>query len=358
MKHLKNLIIACVLLGFTACKEAPANTSIEKKLYKEEVTNVVLDTVQRGIFYKELLNNGKLVAEQKAILPFRQKGEITKIYVHNGQKVEAGDLLATLDNTQQLHAFNEAKRNLEKTRLNLEDALISAGYSVKDSATIPERVYNIAAIKSGYVSAVESLRMRKIELDETKIVAPFSGIISNLEAKAFNFADNYKSFCTLINNTSFDVEFPILETELRQLKAGLNIEAIPFAFASDTFPGKIVSVNPMVDENGMLKVKASLPNKNNALIEGMNVQVLVKIAVPDQIIIPKQAVVLRQERKVVFVCKTDTINNGFLADWHYVEIKDENSQFVSISKGIHPGQKIVVEGNFELAHLSPITPEN
>ena len=103
-------------------------------------------------------------------------------------------------------------------------------------------------------------------------------------------------------------------------------------------------------ESGMVLATALVQNKTGKLTDGMNAKVIVREAVPNQLIIPKSAVTLRQERKVVFVCKNDTAN------WRYVTVGEENAHYCTIrGNEIRPGEEVVVDGNFNLSHLAPVT---
>ena len=62
------------------------------------------------------------------------------------------------------------------------------------------------------------------------------------------------------------------------------------------------------------------------------------------IIVPKAALLIRDKRSLVFVFK----NN--LAKWHYVKTGETNDQYVEIKEGIEPGDSVIVEGNYNLAH--------
>lgn len=143
-----------------------------------------------------------------------------------------------------------------------------------------------------------------------------------------------------------DVEFPIIESELPMVKPGDNITVTPF---SDTTPhsGHITEINPMVDENGMVKVWASVEG-TGGLIDGMNVRVNIRRKVGEALVVPKSAVVLRSGRQVVF-----TLDGG-RAMWNYVTTGLENLSEYTIIDGLTPGMTVITSGNINLAHESPV----
>jgi len=76
----------------------------------------------------------------------------------------------------------------------------------------------------------------------------------------------------------------------------------------------------------------------------MNVKVLIKKPVPDRLVVPKEALVIRQGKDVIFV------RQDSLAIWKYVTIEFENSTSISVKEGLEPGDLVIVSGNINLAH--------
>ncbi|MDA3880713.1 MAG: efflux RND transporter periplasmic adaptor subunit [Prolixibacteraceae bacterium] len=351
MKTLKPYFIAfCCLAAVCSCKPNSKDNNFEtgKISYTDDTYVVITAKAQKGVFYNEFENNGKLEACEKADILFEQNGKILSVNVHNGKKVKKGDLLATVESTQQQLNYDMSERNLEKSRLYLEENLINQGYSLADSISVPAHIMKMAIIRSGYLDAKNSLKTAHINLEKCSIKAPFDGIIADLEAKPFNETSLYKKFCTLINDNDFEVSFSVLEMEMSQLQKNMAVEIIPFSFENDTTTGILTEINPKVEENGMVKVKALIKNTSGILSEGMNVKVMIKKPTGAKVFVPKEAVTLRQERNVVFVCKNDT------AHWRYVETGETNSTFTVINSNIGEGEEVIIEGNFNLAHLSPV----
>ncbi len=321
---------------------------VGKRAQTEDIDVVVISKAKQGTFYKEFENNGKLEALQSVTLNFEQSGRIVSINVHNGDPVEKGKVLASVEDSQQKYNYEKALRNQERCYLSLEEALLNQGYSLKDSASVPANTMKMALVRSGYQDAVNEVELARQKLKETRVTAPFPGIVADLEAKAYNEASSYKHCCTVIDNSTFEVSFPMLEAEMAQVEKGMEVEVIPFAFETDTFVGVLSEINPKVADNGMVEVKAVVANKKNRLTEGMNVKVMVRKPVGNEIFVPKEAVTLRQERNVVFVERNDT------AYWRYVDVGETNSKYTVIDSNIKPGENVIIEGHFNLAHLSPV----
>jgi hypothetical protein len=100
----------------------------------------------------------------------------------------------------------------------------------------------------------------------------------------------------------------------------------------------------MVNENGLILVKARINNKNNVLIDGMNINILIQKKIENVISLPKSAIVDRQDRKVIFTHKDGK------SQWNYVTTSYEKRDSIVIIEGVKIGDIIIIEGNVNLAH--------
>jgi RND family efflux transporter MFP subunit len=301
-------------------------------------------------FSYELISNGTIAAMQKADLRFQSQEIIRKIYVKNGQTVTKEQKIAELDKFKLEMALKQAKEALERAHLDLQDVLIGQGYAIADSANVAPEVMKIAKIRSNYEQSQTNYVIAQYNLDAATLYAPFAGIVANLTAKAFNQPGG-EAFCTLIDNRSPEVVFNILENELPLTNLNDKVLISPFSQPDYTVEGRITEINPMIDKNGMARVKALLSNKDNKFYEGMNVKIRVQRLLGNRLVIPKSALVLRTNRKVVFTLRDNR------AQWVYVETAQENSDSYVVSDGLYAGDDVIYEGNINLAHETPVVLE-
>jgi RND family efflux transporter MFP subunit len=347
MKVISQISILLIPVIIFSCKPKKAENLEEMARRSAHPEAVVVKTVklQPSIFYHELVSNGKIFSAKKAIVPFRINGIINSLYIQNGQKVAEGELLAVLEDFEYRTALIRAKQGLEKAEINFKDDLLS-NFSTPDSAGLPAPKIKISRIRSGLNDAITSLSQAEYNFNNTRVTAPLSGVVANLEAKQWNPSQNYKNLCTIINDETLEVEFPVIESEYSILEKGMAVGIIPFVNDSSLITGHITQINPQVDENGMVRVKASFPNSGK-LIDGMNVKVLIKKPVPNRLVVPKEALVIRQGKDVIFI-RQDSV-----AIWRYVVVEFENSSMLSIKDtpdGIHTGDLVIISGNINLAH--------
>ena len=259
--------------------------------------------------------------------------------------VAKGALIASLDKRERVREIEKAEKELERAKVELTDKLIGLGYDASLKG-VPEDVMKRTEVTSGYFTAKYQLQSAKTALTECNLYAPFSGRIADLEARSYQRNDK---ICTLIDDSQFEVEFKILEAELAIIRKGQHIKVSPFVSDSLTIEGVITEINPLVDDKGLVKVMARLVNKDNTLIDGMNVRVIVEEQLRNMFVVPKDAVVERDGYHVVFIYKDGQ------AVWTYVDVLYSNINSYAITgcqrkeTEIHAGDIIITSGNLNLA---------
>ena len=336
-------------IGAISCAADEAQKEVHVETILPSDTGVVKTMVlQHTEFNYELISNGTIAAAEKADLRFEVPDIVEEIYVKNGQYVVKGQKIAGLAQFKLQNAVDQMYDNLEKAKLELQDALISQGYTVQDSLTVPPEIMKIAKIKSNYEQSVIQYELARYNLNKSILYAPFDGIVANLFSKRFNMPSTSEPFCTIIGSQMLEADFKVLEGELALINKGESIWLSPFAIADYTASGHIEEINPVVDEHGMVRIKARIHGAKDKLYDGMNIKVKIQQSKGAQLVIPKSAVVLRNNRKVVF-----TVKNG-RAFWNYVETGMENSTGHVITEGLQVGDSVIYEGNLSLAHETPI----
>lgn len=317
-----------------------------------QVNEVQVMTLKKSDFHHELVSNGKVKALQYADLFFRLSSEsVAQIYVKNGDRVKKGQKLAELDRFTLRNNLEQAEISLRQAELEMKDVLIGQGFAPDRMQDVPEQVMQLAEVKSGYAQSRALYNKAAFEMEQAVLVAPFAGVVANLNGRSFNRPDGTKPFCRIIGDAGMEVEFKVLESELALVKQGDRVEVVSFAGSDVPCNGMVSEVNPLVDENGQVGVRARV-EKVKGLFDGMNVRVSVKRSVPNQLVVPKTAVVLRSGRQVVFTHK-----NG-KAMWNYVATGLENLAEYTLAHcegdGICEGAEVIVSGNVNLAHEAPV----
>ena len=352
---MKRHIWSCLaLVILTACSGTDSNNK-EKEgvetVLPQQVNEVTVMKLAKGNFNHELVSNGKIVAKEYADLYFRTSEVVAKVYVKNGMYVRKGQKLAELDLFKLNNTLTQNKNALAQANLEMQDVLIGQGYAPDNLSAVPAEKLELAKVKSGYERAKAQYEASLYDVEQATLIAPFDGVVANLFDKQYNMPKSGEPFCRIIRTSAMEVDFTVLESELPLIKVGDQVEVTPYATAVGTRTGNVSEINPLVDENGMVRVKAQV-NGGEKLFDGMNVRISVKRSVPDQMVVPRTAIVLRAGKQVMFTVKDS------IAMWNYVQTGLENlSEYTLVNweaSGLQEGMTVITTGNVNLAHETPV----
>ena len=354
MKKILIILPLAVLAAACGQKKTVEEDTLTRLSQAVEGNYVDTMTLRLTDFTRQTISNGKLAAVRKSTLRFGTTGVIDRIGFMNGQTVREGELIASLDPENASIALAQAENALDKARIDMNDVLIGFGYG-GDTTSVPEGIMSIARTRSGYNDAEQTYRKALNDMRGTKITAPFSGKVASIMARVYENAPS-EDFCTLIDDSSFEVTFPLLESEIPSVRTGMPVNISPFNNPGKTYTGKILSINPTVDEKGQIQITASVSNSDGNMMDGMNVKVTVEEIIPAQQVVPKSAVVMRDNEDVLFVYQAADSS----ARWVYVDILMSNSEshVVRVNQErnavLELGDAVIISGNLNLAHESKV----
>ena len=341
------LIIGLIL---TACSQKNDSEQAKEETVKTEAQESLaqVDTMrlEPTVFAANIVSNGKIRAGEFADLVFRSPDLVEEVYVHNGQHVQKGQKLAKLDTYKLNKTLQQQESDIAQAKLELQDVLIGQGYDPEKTDAVPTEIMRLARIRSGLDKAEASYQTTLRELEDATLTAPFSGVVANVKVQKHSMSPTSEPAMRIINDGAMTIEFPVLDSEIPLIKLGDEVDVTPFS-GTEVYKGRISEINPMVEENGQINLKASL-NKSTGLIDGLNARVKISRSLDKSLVVPKKAVVLRTGRQVVF-----TWDNG-KAMWNYVTTGAENFDSYVIEDGLKPGQIVIVSGNENLAHEAPV----
>lgn len=320
--------------------------------YSPQVNEVEVIRLEETDFQWQLLANGKLSASKRSRLPFRTAGVITEINVKNGQRVSEGEVLGRQDSREQALALESARISFAKAELDLYDNIAGLGYPARDTSGVPAGILAVARTRSGYNAAANALRQAEYVFGNTILKAPFTGVVADVAYRQYDMTGS-DPFCTLVDDSAFDVDFMVLESEYPNVSAGMDVTVTPFVDGNRSMTGRIISVNPAVDKNGQVLVRARVSN-DGSLVDGMNVRVKVESPVPGRLVVPKSAVVIRDRQHVLFRYK------GGKALWTYVNVLMSNSGSYAVEANtergatLSAGDTVIVSGNLNIADGSEV----
>ena len=309
---------------------------------------------------------GHLVPWQRAQLMAKASGPVVERAVQEGARVEEGDLIARLRNREERIALEEARAEFLKARATFQsryvtvpDTLALSGTSgASDTTATGENTSTRRATQaavSGFTAARQAVERAKLNLERTRITAPFSGRVADLTVDEGQYVGQGKEICTLLRDARMKVEVDVLESDLVDVREGATARVhVPALGPEDdpaaVFEGTVWAINPQVrPESGTGRVTVSVPNPSRRLVAGLFANVRLETErLSGRLVVPDEAVLVRQGRDLVFV-----VEDG-RAQWTYVTVGARSGDYVEITKGVAPGDTVAVDGHFALAHDAPV----
>lgn len=236
-----------------------------------------------------------------------------------------------------------SEEEYERARLHYETALIFSG----------EKREELMANKSGLAKALITLKRAELNLSYTEIRAPFSGIVRDVKVEKGQHVSQGQECFKLLDLSEVGVELSVLESEIGLVKEGRKADVTFAAYPGEVFHGGVVSVNPRVDaETKTCRVRVRLVNPQGKLKAGMYAFAKLEAQVfHNRFIVPKEAVLVRDNRKLVFI-----VREG-LAKCCYVDMRLEDEHSVEVigsSFDLKEGELVITSGHYTLAHDAPV----
>ncbi len=340
-------IIVLILIVHWSCTNKKIKEEDPQTLRGEIPATEVTTILAKSSRFEYLIQaSGKVQSLVDVQIQSKVAGLVSIIKTNNGNVVTKGTLLAELDNEKQKLALDRARIQLQEKQVAYNDQII--GYpNNADTVKFKKAIENIR-FTSGLAAVEIGYREAKMEFENTFIKATVSGIVSDLDVKQGSTVAAGQVLCRVHDSNSLLVISHVLEADALKLHIGSLAEIKTLSETTDILKGTVSEVNPRVDEkSNLVKVVVKL-HKNKDLLPGMSVQITFIIPYNKNIIVPKEAVVVRSGKHVVF-----TAENG-LAKWNYVTVGRENGKEIEILEGLKETQAVIITNNLQLAHDAPV----
>jgi membrane fusion protein (multidrug efflux system) len=243
----------------------------------------------------EFIASGPIVVEQQVDLAAQRDGVIAQVVVEAGALVKKGQLLATLDD-RQLTADRDADaakaRSIEadvknweseakvaKADLDRSDAMWKANIISKEQEDHAKYKYDASEFevereKENWNYAKNSLASLDIELEKTKITAPFDGVVARRYIRVGQSVSRSDRLFWISAVGPLRVKFTLPEIYLRRLKKGAELAVVSPGAAEESYKAKVLLVSPIVDPSSdTVDVTAEVEGPAAGLHPGMTVNI-------------------------------------------------------------------------------------
>jgi multidrug efflux system membrane fusion protein len=380
------LVLAALVPCLPACGRKAEPAAVE-------VVPVLAAKVERKAVPIELSAIGNVEALQTVAVQARVAGEIDNVAFTEGQDVQPGDLLFTIDPRPYQAALAEAQARLERDRALAKNAEESAARYAdlvkKDYVTAEQYEQMRAAGEAARATAradEAAVENARLQLSYTKITAPIAGRTGSIQVHKGNMLrpNDERTLVTINQIRPIAVTFTVPESAfdaIRRARAESKLSVVakpsrgtsssdlaslapggaspasnsragtaasgPSAASPDSSEtGELSFVDNTVDRaTGTVRLKATFANKTGALWPGRFVDVVLTLAHdPDALVVPAEAIQTGQQGSYVFVVKADST-----VESRPVTVGRRQGSSVVIAEGLSADERVVTDGQVRLA---------
>ncbi len=293
---------ALMLAAVAACQDTASTDSPKAQL---PPISVEVARVRVGPATEDAHAVGSLMAEESVIIRAEVAGRIEEVHFAEGQAVERGQVLFTLDAKEQQAQLAQSQAALALGELDHKRIQELRGKNV-----VSQQEYDRALAQLRGARA--KVALDRARLEKKTIRAPFAG---SLGIRLISPGDLVQVGQELVNLEAVDpvkIEFRIPGRLVHRVRPGQALVAAVDAYPKTTFQGQIYAINPRLDANTRtVQLRGRLPNREHLLHPGMFAQItLVLEERRDALWVPEQALVPMGNDRFVYRLEDPHTSSG------------------------------------------------
>ena len=346
---------------FLAAVIAPA-TADQGKSPSGKTRRVVVAPVVRRSVPLRLEYIGNIKAWETAEIKARVTGYVLSYHFREGENVERGQQLFSIDPRPFKAILDKAKAQLLKHQAELAYAReqVVRYRKLASDEFVSLDVYDgyrtsAAALKAQVAADRASVALARVNLDYCSIDAPFKGRTGQRLIDPGNLvtASGGPSDPTLVVINRIDpikIIFAVPEKDLQRIRAAnrpktLAVEVIVPNDKNRIFKGELWLIDNRIDPaTGMIEMEGKLPNKENVLWPGQFVNVAIRIGtLPDTLTVPTAAIALGQRGPFLF-----TVSAEGMTEMRLIGTGESAGSDTIVTHGLKAGERVVIEGQMGL----------
>ena len=356
-------IVAALGLLSACGKDAPPSGAPEGPGQMAMPVTVIEAKIQKVPVIVETV--GQTEGSKEVEVRARASGILTRQFYKEGDNVKAGVTLFTIDRASYENVLAQARAALAQERANFERAQREADRlkTLVAQKAISQKEYDDARTAHKFAEAAlmaSEARVREAELNlsYTNVTAPISGLTGRAlrsEGSLVMPGNESGLLTTMTVNDPIWVRFSFSEEEMQQLRRAKNKAEVKLLLPDGSTYGKTGKINfaaSVVDRRtGAVALRAEFPNPDQTLLPGQFVRVLATTGRQDAFLIPQSALLQSDQGKLAFMVSPDNKVTP-----HPVETAGWLGQDWIVTKGIAPGNKIIIDNLMKLRPGAPVAP--
>src|SRR3990167_3219713 len=271
---------------------------------------------EKTLVRDELITFGSLRSDESVMIRPEIAGRLATLHFREGQSVEAGTLLVSLDDAIARAELAQARANLNLAESNFQRAQMLFKRGASNAQALDEASAQQQAARA-------TLALSQARLDKTRILAPHTGVLGLRHVSPGDYLSEGQDIVNLEVLDPLKVEFRIPQKAVSQIRLGQPIEIGLDAYPGERFAGEIFAINPRLDEAGRSQaIRAHIDNAER----------------PEALVIPEEAVMPMGERLLVNLVVDDKV------ELREVKLGKRFDGKVEVREGLVGGEVLISAG--------------
>ena len=290
--------------------------------------------------------SGSLDAALDATVRAQVAGSIVATAADVGQTVSKGQTLGRIDASGLQDAYLSAKSAVSSSQANYAVAQrnLQRSQTLLQAGAIAQRDLETAQTQA--TSAAAALADSKARLatamknfDNTRIAAPFSGIVSQKSVSPGDVVQPGAALFTVVDPSTMRLVAAVPSDQLSMVRVGTDVAFSVTGYGGRDFHGTVTRISPAVDPTTrQVQIIVSIPNKGHTLITGLYADGRISSATEQGIVVPMSAVDTRMQRPAVSKIVGGKVTRSDVT----LGMRDPNAETIQILSGVAAGDTLLV----------------
>ena len=311
-----------------------------QSLAQNETIPVITATAVQQEFSDVVEALGTLKANNSVTITSTVTELVTEVHFTDGQRVKKGDLLVSMDTSDELALLQEEQARLgEAKRLVKRLKPLTAQNATSKSALDAQK--SIVSVAEARIKGIQS------QIDKRLIKAPFDGLVGFSDISVGTLAQPGFELATIDDDTTMKMDFSVPERHLSYLIKGLKVEAQTQAFPEQKFNGEITSINSRINPvTRSVVVRAIIQNTDQLLKPGILMRIQLATQTRTSLLIPEEAITANATEQRVF--KIEHNDNITSVTETLISIGTRQAGKIEILSGLKAGDQVVIHGTLRI----------
>jgi RND family efflux transporter MFP subunit len=306
-----------------------------------------------------VIQTGEIRAREEVALGFRLDGRILTRQVDVGDRVAAGQIVATQESATRRNQLNSAQADLDSARaaeqlaaLNLRRMKLLMPGGAIARTQLDSAQSDWQAARARRQSSEDALKNARENLSWAQLTAPADGVVTQVSASVGQVVSAGQQIVTLASGGGRDAVFDVADPQAIPAQAGAVFSVSLLSGSSVIAPGHLRDISPQADpQTRTWRVRITLDNPPPAMALGASIQLILPASGQTAIALPASALTRAGGQPAIFIVNTKTLTLHLQP----VVLARYSTKEIFISAGLSPGETVVIAGVSKLRNGEKVT---